>query len=78
MNAESEIKDDPKAKPGSMMSSILRQELNNYTPQCNIKCSILCNIILIILFLGLGLPIVLLTSTVKEYVIDYTDWYKLF
>jgi hypothetical protein len=73
-----QAQEDPKTKPGTMMSSILRQELVNYTPQCNIKCSIFCNIIMMVLFLGLGLPILLLTSTVKEFIIDYSDWYDYF
>lgn len=71
-NGENNENDSP--KQGSMLSTILRQEMNNYTPFCNVTCSIYCNLCLIIFFLALGIPIIIMSNSVKEYYVDYTDW----
>jgi len=51
-----------------------RQELTSITPDCRAKCSLFGNFLLILIFLGLGIPIVILQNGTYENKIEYTDW----
>lgn len=69
-NEESNIQ----SKKASCTDLILEQNLNSYSPNCDIKCSLICNFILASLFIVLGVPIVVLSGQVIEQTIDYTNW----
>jgi hypothetical protein len=53
---------------------ILRQELKDYTPECNIKFSLLINSIMLILFIGCGIPILNSSSATRIQEIPYDKW----
>ncbi len=55
-------------------NAVFRQELTSLTPECGFQCALICNIILILVFIGLGVPIIMFTRSITEYVIDYSDW----
>ncbi len=60
-------------------NAILRQELKNLTPKCNVKFAVICNSLLGILFFTFSIPILYSTSGIEEFVEDYTKlWYILF
>jgi hypothetical protein len=61
-------------KPLNRGNFILRQELNSYTPECNPKCGIIFNIVLALIFIGAGIPIILLANNTHEHIITYTNW----
>ncbi len=55
---------------------ILRQELKNLTPICNVKFAIICNALLSVLFFIFGIPIIASKGKIVEYSVDYTtQWY---
>jgi hypothetical protein len=54
---------------------ILNQQLKSYTPNCDIKCAVICNLVLLSIFVALGVPIVVLSSKLVEYTVDYSKWY---
>ena len=56
---------------------ILGQQLKSYTPNCDIKCAVLCNLVLLSIFVALGVPIIVLSSKLIEYTVDYSKWYWL-
>lgn len=53
---------------------ILRQELNNLTPHCNIKCAVICNLFLSLLFFAFGVPLMVFHRQIESFELDYTDW----
>lgn len=53
---------------------ILRQELKNLTPQCNIKFSLICNAILCLIFWIVGIPVLSSAGKSVSFEIPYTDW----
>ena len=53
---------------------ILRQELNDYTPECSIKFAIIFNSILCAVFLILGIPIVLSSENTVKTITQYDAW----
>ncbi len=61
-------------KSNKLYDKILRQELESFTPNCNLKCAMICNFILMLLFLTFGIPIVALSNSIIEYEYDYTEW----
>lgn len=67
-------KEDSGSKSNSVIDMILRQELTSLTPNCNVKCAVICNLILIMIFVSLGVPIVVLSNSIIEYHVDYTNW----
>ena len=64
---------DQNSQPRGNM--VFRQELISLTPECGLQCAIICNIALIIIFVGFGLPIIMFTNKINEYVLDYNTWY---
>jgi hypothetical protein len=61
-------------KSDKLMDIILRQEMESFTPNCNVKCAIICNLILIVLFIVLGASIIASSNGIIEYSVDYTNW----
>ncbi len=53
---------------------ILRQELKDYTPECNYKCSIFINVLFSIIFLSIGTPIILSSENILETKVQYDTW----
>lgn len=53
---------------------ILRQELKNLTPYCNIKCSIIFNGLIFLFFMISSIIILSSTSKYSDYSIEYTNW----
>lgn len=54
---------------------VLRQELSNFTIQCNLKVAIACNIILFLIMGIIGIPIYNSANNSIILVTNYTDWY---
>jgi len=53
---------------------VFRQELISLTPECGVQCALVCNIIMVLVFIGLGVPVIMFTQAMTEYIIDYNDW----
>jgi hypothetical protein len=53
---------------------IFRQELKMITPKCNLKCALICNILVMIILFILGISILVTSSNIIKYEIDYTKW----
>jgi hypothetical protein len=53
---------------------VLRQELKDYTPECNIKFSLLFNSAMLLVFIGCGVPILNSSSTTLIQEIPYEKW----
>ena len=52
---------------------ILRQELKNYTPECNAKCGIISNFVFMICCLSIGIPLIIYSKNHNEFILDYTN-----
>jgi hypothetical protein len=53
---------------------ITRQELETITPNCNQKCISLYLFIQSLVFFLLGTPIILMSDSIKEIAVDYSNW----
>lgn len=65
--------DDLKNESEQRGNIILRQELKNLTPICNVKFAIICNALLSVLFFIFGLPIIASKGKIVEFSLDYTS-----
>jgi len=65
-------------KSDKLIDVILRQELESFTPNCNLKCALICHTIIIILFIAFGVPIIVQSNSLIEYSADYTNWYLIY
>ena len=70
------VKDGSNDNKQKLLSNnpIFTQQLTAYTPDCNLKCAILYSIILSLLFIVFGVPIVVQSGNIVEYIQEYTDW----
>jgi hypothetical protein len=65
------------ASQNKLNTNILtRQELETITPTCNQKCISLCLFVQALILFTLGAPIILLSQSIKEVVVDYSNWYN--
>jgi len=55
-------------------NEVLRQELPNLTPICNVKFAIICNALLSVLFFIFGIPIIISSGNIVEISQEYTNW----
>ncbi len=69
--SEKENVEENKPEPVKI-NAILRQELNNLTPKCDVKFAVICNLLLSLLFFIFGIPIVTSTNSIIEFKYDYT------
>lgn len=72
IDSTSTNRDNSKKKKEYRGNLIIRQELSNYGPVCNIMCGIIYFSLLLGTFLGFGIPILVTALNIQEIILDYT------